>query len=377
MIFSQKDNIPSNLTILVAPLDWGLGHATRCIPVIKFLQSQNHQVIIAAEQSTEALLKQALTEVTFIQLKGYRIKYSTSSIKTLVKLLYQIPSILLSIYKEHQWVKKVVKKYSVDVIISDNRFGLFHKTIPCVFITHQLMIQTGTSIGNKLLQQLNYFFIHQFAQCWVPDVAANNNIAGNLSHPKWLPNNVHYIGPLSRLSKVVAEKKEYALAILLSGPEPQRTIFEKLLLQQAASIDGKILLVRGLPIANSETALNLPNNVMCKAYLAAPEISKAVAESVLVICRSGYSTIMDLIAIKAPAILVPTPGQTEQIYLAKHLQQQGYFYCTTQQNLDVSAVIKSFYTLKYLPPKIPVNTFEQVIVDFLFTVSKTNTPIDK
>jgi uncharacterized protein (TIGR00661 family) len=377
MIFSQKDNISSNLTILVAPLDWGLGHATRCIPIIKFLQSQNHQVIIAAEQNTEILLKQALTQVTFIQLKGYRIKYSTTSFKTFVKLLSQIPSILLSIYKEHQWVKKVVKNYAIDVIISDNRFGLFHKTTPSVFITHQLMIQTGSKIGNKLLQQLNYLFVQQFTQCWVPDVATDNNIAGKLSHPKRLPNNVHYIGPLSRLSKMVAEKKEYALTILLSGPEPQRTIFETLLLQQVASIDGKILLVRGLPNANYETASNLPNNVVCKAYLAAPEISQAVAESALVICRSGYSTIMDLIAIEAPAILVPTPGQTEQIYLAKHLQEQGYFYCTTQQNLAVSAAINSFYTHKYLPPQIPVNIFEQVIDEFLFNISKNNTPIDQ
>jgi uncharacterized protein (TIGR00661 family) len=354
MIFSQKDNITSKLTILIAPLDWGLGHATRCIPIIKLLQSQNHHIIIAAEKNTQTLLQQAFTNIECIHLHGYRISYAKSKWTTIVKLLYQIPSIILAIYKEHKWLKKVVKKYKIDLVIADNRYGLYHTQIPTVFITHQLLIKTGHFFTDNLLQKINYYFIKKFTQCWVPDVEGEKNIAGALAHPKKIPNNIYYIGLLSRIEKITTTKKIYSILVLLSGPEPQRTIFETILLNQLKDSTQPILFVRGLPTWQHTIQANPQQNIEVKNYLPTAELSLAIAQASIVICRSGYSTIMDLIAAQAQAILVPTPGQTEQQYLANYLQQQGYFYSSQQQNFNIKKAVQASSSGHYSTPDVDV-----------------------
>ena len=363
MIFSQKDNITLKLTILVAPLDWGLGHATRCIPIIKLLQAQNHHIIIAAEKSTQTLLQQAFTNIECIHLQGYRITYASSKWKTIVKLLCQIPSILISIYKEHQWLKKVVKKYKIDLVIADNRYGLHHHHIPTVFITHQLLIKTGNVFTDFLLQKINYCFIKKFTQCWVPDIAEEKNIAGLLAHPKKRPGNMHYIGLLSSIEKVTTIDKKYDLLILLSGPEPQRTIFENILLAQIKNSTLAILFVRGLPGTQHTVHTLQQSNIVVKNYLPSALVGKAMAQANTVICRSGYSTIMDVIAAQAKAILVPTPGQTEQQYLAKYLLQQGYFYCCPQNNFNVLKAIKNSNSGQFMPPTVNMNDYKQAITN--------------
>lgn len=320
--------------VLVAPLDWGLGHATRCIPIIYELLAVGIEVIIAADGQTKKLLQNEFPELVFIDLQGYNVKYSSNRHWLPATLLLQIPRVLRRIYKEHQWLKKVITQHKITAVISDNRLGLFNKTITSVYITHQLNIKTGTSFTTWLAQKVHYFFINRYSQCWVPDNSSIYNLSGTLSHPKKLPIvPVHYLGPLSRFIKTDAEKK-YDCLLLLSGPEPQRTIFENILLDELKSFSGKALLVRGLP---GETDQYVCENtaVEIKNHLSAVELNQTILQSEVVICRSGYTSVMDLTKLHKKAILVATPGQTEQEYLAQYLQEQNLFLSLSQNKFSL------------------------------------------
>ena len=325
--------------VLVAPLDWGLGHATRCIPIIYELLAVGIEVIIAADGKAKKLLQNEFPELVFIDLRGYNVQYSSNRRWLPIKLMLQMPRVLLRIYKEHQWLKIAIKQYHLTAIISDNRLGLFNKTTTSVYITHQLKIKAGNAFATWLAQKIHYTFINKYSQCWVPDNVSEDNLAGTLSHPKKLPPiPVHYLGPLSRFIKTDVEKK-YDCILLLSGPEPQRTIFENILLDELKSFSGKALLVRGLP---GETNQCVCENtaVEIKNHLSAVELNQAILQSDVVICRSGYTSVMDLTKLHKKAILVATPGQTEQEYLAQYLQEQNVFLSLSQNKFSLQNALQ-------------------------------------
>jgi UDP:flavonoid glycosyltransferase YjiC (YdhE family) len=155
--------------ILIAPLDWGLGHASRCIPLINHLQKRGCEIIIAADGEQLSLLKKEFPGLESVQLKGYNINYSRYKRWLGVKILWQIPKILIRIRQEHNYLKNIVDKYCIDLVIADNRYGLYSKQIPCIFITHQLTVQAPFKWLQNLIQKINYRYISKFAECWVPD----------------------------------------------------------------------------------------------------------------------------------------------------------------------------------------------------------------
>ena len=360
-VFLKKNNI------LVVPLDWGLGHATRCIPIIQSLLENGCRVIIAGENATQRLLEHEFPQCTFLPLKGYRIRYSRNKYWLPIKMALQLPRILLRSYQEQRWLKKVVHQYSINAVIADNRFGLFHSTIPTVYITHQLLIKTGNRFSEKILQQIHSWIIRKYTHCWVPDFEGKENIAGELSHPAHCPSNVQYIGCLSRLSPMNNPVKKFDLMLLLSGPEPQRSIFEKLLLGQLKHYSGKVLLVRGLPenIGNEGYATDESAKLTIQDYLGAAQLNEAIQQAEMVICRSGYTTIMDLIKIGQKAILVPTPGQTEQEYLAHHLMGQQFFYVATQQHFVLADALKLAADFNVEMPRVDMDQYKKRVNQFV------------
>ena len=233
--------------LLVAPLDWGLGHATRCVPVIRDLLNQGSEVWLAGEGAQEKLLREEFSSLPFLPLKGYRVKYGKTGLTG--RLLLQIPSILQSVKEENSWLKEQVSKYKFDAVISDNRYGLYHKAIFSVFITHQLCIKSALGKwSEKLLQKWNYKLIDRFNECWIPDEQGEDNLAGELSHPATLPAiPVKYIGGLSRFEKNETREIKDHLLIILSGPEPQRTILENKIIDEVVNYNGTATIVRGLP----------------------------------------------------------------------------------------------------------------------------------
>ncbi|MEP6926153.1 MAG: glycosyltransferase [Ginsengibacter sp.] len=356
--------------ILVAPLDWGLGHATRCIPIINELIDQNCEVIIAAGKTPFLLLKKEFPTLVFLRIRSYKIRYSRNKKVFALTLLVQCPKIIFSILKENFWLKKIVNDYQIDAVISDNRFGLYNKKIPCIYITHQLHIKTGNPFFEKIAQKIHYHFIKKYNNCWVPDFE-ENGLAGELSHQTNIPSNVLYIGPLSRFEKINNVHKIYSLLISLSGPEPQRTIFEDMILAQLKTFKKKVLLVRGLPGENKRMHVDHKSLAIVN-HLSAEELNIAFQQSEIIICRSGYSTIMDLIKLNRNAILVPTPGQTEQEYLSIYLMKKKYFYSVEQDDFFLEKNIEEQSLFSFINPVVSTDSYKKVINEFVLSLKSGN-----
>ncbi len=340
--------------ILICPLDWGLGHATRCIPVIRILLQKGAEVIIAVDNRPFDLFKKEFPALEFIRFKGYNIHYPDSG-SMMFKMLFSIPEILKGIKAEHRTLEKIIAEKKINAVISDNRFGCWNKNIKSIFITHQLMIKSP--VAEKLLHRINLSYIKNYDECWVPDTAGENNLSGDLSHKYPLPKNTFFIGALSRFPVIAREERPkqslnltdlkqnetgnniYDVTAIISGPEPQRSIFEKKITEQLLKTNLKALVVCG--ITEGEIKKESKNNIEFISHLATNEMQEAILNSKIIIARSGYSTIMDLATLGKKAIFVPTPGQTEQEYLAENLMQKNIAYYSSQKEFNLEKALKA------------------------------------
>ena len=346
---------------MIAPLDWGLGHATRCIPLINHLLGLGWEISLAAEGNVAALLTREFPQLKLIPLRGYRISYPKKGILFIPKIILQIPKIIHAIKYEHQWLDQELDSQHWDLIISDNRYGLFTSRTKTVFITHQLGIISGFGrLGDLLLRKMLYKWINRFNICWIPDAAGEINIAGKLSHPSSMPNHHAFIGPLSRLSKSKPMADEHLL-VLLSGPEPQRTMLEKKLIEQLSNTSETVVFVRGLP--SSSPLLKNIGSIRFENHLDTNTLSDLLSNAKAVICRSGYSSVMDLLKLKKGALLIPTPGQTEQVYLAKHLHEQQWFVVQEQEQLNLKRGIAAVLSQKLVYPTLDFEAFKKAFDD--------------
>ncbi len=349
--------------ILIAPLDWGLGHATRCIPLIRLLQQIGCEVIVASYGEQLNLLKQEFPEINTTLLKGYNVRYSKLKRWLPVKILLQGPKILLTIVREHKWLQKIIRDFKVDMVISDNRYGLYTKQIPCVFITHQLRIKARHAWLEILIQKINYRYINHYDECWVPDFDADLNLAGSLSHPAKMPAvPVKYTGPLSRFAPQKKVEKKYDYLFIISGPEPQRTIFEKKILKIVTQLKGTIMIVRGRPNEQGDIP-RAPDNCTIVNHLTTEELQQAFLSGEFIIGRSGYTTIMEVLSLQKKSILIPTPGQTEQEYLAEHLMQQHWCYSCKQDD-DLLSHIHKAETFQFIFPPLNESSLPIVVEEF-------------
>lgn len=304
--------------ILVAPLNWGLGHATRCIPLISKLEEHGFEPIIASNGAALELLKMEFPHLKNHLLPAYDITYTTKGKLLKWKLVKDAPFLFISILREKMATRKIAKTENLSGIISDSRLGVRLKGIPNVIITHQVNVLSGKTTW--LTSKIHQAFIRKFHQCWVPDAPGRDNLSGFLGHPSNCWGQVHFLGILSRFEKKEV-RQEYDIMILLSGPEPQRSILEKKLLKQFQDTQKKILFVRG--IFSKTVLVNTNLNITMVNILLGDKLEKALRSSKLIIARSGYSTIMDLARLQKKAFFIPTPGQYEQEYLALRLQKLG------------------------------------------------------
>jgi len=316
--------------ILVAPLNWGLGHSTRCIPIIKALLANQFEPVLASDGEALKLLKKEFEGLEAIELPSYNIRYASKAKNFKLKLLQDSPRLLRTIAKEKAAVRSLVKTYRIDGIISDNRFGVRDKTIPSVFITHQLKVLSGSTTW--LTTAMHQNIISKFDACWVPDNKTAPNLSGALGHAPVGDTELNYIGPLSRFTKK-DKPRRYHLMVLLSGPKPQRTLLEDQLLKALEYINKPCLFIRGKvedePTKIERGLLTIYN------YLTSTALEEALNTSDLILCRSGYTTLMDLAKLEKKAFFIPTPGQFEQEYLAEKLEKDGIAPYATQDNFKL------------------------------------------
>lgn len=334
-------------TILVAPLYWGLGHAARCIPIIKALLANHFNVLLGSDGEALLLLRKEFPELPYVTLPSYEISYPKKGTWFKTKLLLQLPHIKNTIRAERLVVERLISEEKIQGIISDNRMGVRSNKVPSVYITHQINVlsRTTTYFSSKIHQKI----IQKFDVCWVPDVEGSVNLSGILGHPKKMLFPIQYIGPLSRFEKR-KEERRYDFIVLISGPEPQRSLFEEITTQLFKKSEKKVLLIRG--VVEDHIKVETAGNLTIQNYMTSAQLELAINQSNAVISRSGYTTIMDLATLEKPAFFIPTPGQYEQKYLAKLLKIKKIApYCEqenfTLEKLDEIPLFTGFKSFKH------------------------------
>lgn len=335
--------------ILVAPLDWGLGHCTRIIPVVHDLRQKGHEVILAACGPGAVLLRSHFPDLLLLDdIPSYHITYPDHG-SFVMHFLLKTPSLIKAIHAENKWLEGVVEKYKIDEVYSDNRYGLNHRHVRCRLITHQLNIPAPWYVSPWVRMMSSHYF-DKFDQILVPDFNHAMNLSGALSHGRETSSKVKYIGPLSRFTlkdhSNIKPTVIYDCVAMISGPEPSRAEFEKALLLYLAETPFKCLLIQGKP---DEPHQSTQGNIHVVNHLPDEELISVLKSAGLVICRSGYSSIMDLHALGLRAMLVPTPGQAEQIYLADYHHTAGRHIRVRQNELSAEKIQQVMKRINFAP----------------------------
>ena len=328
--------------ILVCPLDWGLGHASRDVFLIKKLLEKENEVILGGDGPSLKFLTSEFPKLEVLRIPTHKFIYS-KVFPAWIMIIFQIPLFLKEIFDEHKFLRKIIALYHIDLVISDARYGLWNRQIPSIILTHQIRIRMPLIL--KALEYPVYFInrlaLKKFTQLWIPDFPGYPNLSGSLSHNIRLPLHSLYIGCLSRFADyqtMIASVENFEIVLLLSGPEPQRSVFEKTVTTQLLQQSRKSIVIGG------QTEDNLSENLSasCRrvSFLSGDELFVILKSAKYIICRSGYSTIMDLVALGKKAFLVPTPGQTEQEYLARYLQQKRIFLFSRQNDFKLEDAIR-------------------------------------
>ena len=310
-----------NKRILIAPLNWGLGHASRCIPIINKLKEHN-EVILAADGNAYDFLKIEQPDLELIRFQDVHIQYGNTPF-WLLGFLFKIPSLIRWYRKEQSLTQEIVKKYRPDVMISDNRYGVFSPDTESIVLTHQIHLRASvlSPVVNCFIRKL----LARFDQCWVPDYAGKQNLSGELSHGQIHKDiDLCYIGPLSRMEYRESDKIEYSWLAVVSGPEPQRTRFEEQVIGFFEKQREPCCLVRG--VTKQATKLTCSEHINVIDFADSKKLNHLIVNSDNILCRSGYSSLMDMWRLKKSAYIIPTPGQPEQKYLWQY-HRNNFFRC--------------------------------------------------
>ncbi len=307
------------------------------IPLASRLLMMNNRVFIGAGEKHLSLFRSEIPGLTYIDFPGFSPGYS-KWLPQYLALLLKTPLLLYHIIREHYRLKKIISENAIDIVISDNRFGLWNKKVKTVYVTHLPVIPlpkylfflefTGIILHRAIIKRYNF--------CFIPDLPGDLNVSGRLSHGIRLPLNVRFIGLLSRFADIVSDEKKNPAGfphntIILSGPEPQRSILKQKLVDLLKDKEPLSVFLGGRPDKN--TGIECKNNLIFYNHLPAPEMKTVITGSNSIITRSGYTTIMELISLNCSALLIPTPGQTEQEYLARYLQKKGWFTFLPQNKI--------------------------------------------
>jgi uncharacterized protein (TIGR00661 family) len=324
--------------VLVAPLDWGLGHAARCIPVIRALRDRGATVVIAGTGAHALLIREEFPSLEFVPIVNYGMTYAGAPLLLALKFPFMVARVMRQAGREHRELGSLIDRHRIDLVISDQRFGCWSRRVKCVYITHQLCVKIPRGFGllERLVARTLRSAAERFDRVWIPDFPGDDNLTGDLTRKYPLPRNHAFIGPLSRFGTIStdAASEPVDLLVMLSGPEPQRSMFERIALSQLRGLEGRAVVLLGKPGASARQS----GNIEIHPHLAPARIASLMRGARAIVCRAGYTTIMELVSLGRSAVLVPTPGQTEQEYLGARLAEKGWFACVKQNALDLRGI---------------------------------------
>jgi Glycosyltransferase family 28 C-terminal domain len=323
--------------VLIAPMNWGLGHASRSVPVVRELIKQGADVHLASDGVALQLLREEFPDLPAHNLPPYEVLYPEGNFAW--HMFLQFPKLMRNYVRERKFVAKLAQELGIQGIIADHRAACRVKGLPSVIIAHQVWLAPIGPIP-WLTQSYNLWLLQQFDSLWIPDSPQAPGLSGRFGHGPEKHKNKQYVGPLTRLKTPQPQKTKYDLLALLSGPEPARTGWEGQIIEQMAALpDNKFVLVRGLP--GPKQSIAVTKNVTVYDFVKGEQLEQVAAESEIMLARGGYSTILDLTALRKKAYFVPTPGQLEQVMLTQGLEKSGIFGYAEQTNFKLTDVLSS------------------------------------
>lgn len=353
---------PASSTVLVCPMEWGLGHTVRLVPVIEQALSLGWQVILGADGMALDFLRDRFPALPWVRIPFYPVRYAATR-RFFLTLLSQLPGIIRAVRHNRNQLKALVTEKKIDLVITDHRYGMTHPDIPTVFITNQLWLKApkGLSWGEPLVYSIHKRILRKFTQIWIADFAEAPGLTGKLTHPRKLPKQAHYVDPISRLGTIEPKDPGWGpvdqLAII-SGPEPQRTLLEREVSGLFKTLPGRSVILKGKPSSghliekpSSSTVPKASSEIIECAHAPDETIAWLLKNARTIVCRPGNSSLSDLLTLGRTALLVPTPGQTEQEYVAQSLTERGYFLSCQQGKLTQR---KMDELMKFQPKSFPM-----------------------
>ncbi len=327
------------MKVLFAVNSNGLGHATRMTPLIAESLRRRHEVYIISNYRALDFLKNEFKDKVknYFLLPDYSLQKRTFTEKSVSvsRFLMYLPLYLNEFRQEHVRFLRIHKKYKFERIITDTRFGIYSTEVPSYLICHHIKMSLNEFLksSNRITEFAFYAIKNKFKKILIPDFE-KDSLAGEYTHNfKYLTkSDVKYLGLLSMVKKQkVNEDIDYFFSI--SGPEPQRTVFEKKIISSISKLKNKkIVVALGKP--ESKTVKKM-QNLIIYSFLNRDMQTDIMNSSKLIITRSGYTTLMDLAELGKKALLIPTKGQPEQEYLAKYHLKQGNFYYKEMDDLNL------------------------------------------
>ncbi len=311
-----------------------MGHASRSVPIIRAFQEKGIHISLASDGVAADLFRAEFPHLVVHELPSYKVSYPSANIY--LNVLWSTWNILTAKRKERRWLRQFRKTNNLDAVISDNRYGLRAKDITSVLITHQLQLYGDWAWGNRLGEFIIRRWIRKFTEVWVPDWQGASSLTGGMATWQYSHPPVHYIGPISRFHVANTDQpKDIDIIAILSGPEPQRTYLEQKVREQLLGIEGHHLLIRGTKEMADRDFVQAPNLKIIH-FLPAVDLQQWISQSRMLISRSGYSTVMDLVYSGISALMIPTPGQFEQEFLCTYLQGKGPWQFQDQKDMDIA-----------------------------------------
>lgn len=329
---------------LVAPLDWGLGHATRCAPVVREFLEKGCDVELAVTRGNAAILREMFPDVRQRLAPSYNIVYPKHGYNMAFWLLKNSAHLRAVMRAEHHYAEEMVERHGYDILVSDNRFAFRSRKAKSVYMTHQCRIAFP-----KMFRMFEAFgaawhasVMSRFDEVWVPDIPEFPGYAGSLSHVERCPRPLKFVGPLSRFAMLPltqSTEKDLNIVAVVSGVEPARSRFASRLSSVLPQIPGKHVVILGKPASSLKTWT--AGNVTFYNHLPTQEFADVISRAGWVISRGGYSTVMDMAVLGAKCIFVPTPGQYEQVVLAADLSAAGFAVSIEEGSLSVDSLSKA------------------------------------
>ena len=320
--------------ILVAVLNWGLGHATRSIPLIQELQHFDFQPIIGSDGKALDFLREEFPDIKYFELTSLQFSYSKNSALNQIYLLSQSIIWNNQLKNDKFQIEKIHQQENLFGIISDSRPYCYHENIPSIYLTHQLQVKSGAFSG--IATAAHRRLIKQFDECWVPDFEQPNAFCGEMSQWRNAPLTIRHIGILSDLHNQQTNQK-YDYAGIISGAEPERTKLVQQLIESFSHLEGKKIIIAGSKETNDRL---ISTDFEIKGLVNRAEVQHIINSANKIVARGGYSTVMDLLHLRQSALLIPTPGQTEQLYITQHLKRLKFFDVVSQDKLSVERILQ-------------------------------------